>query len=742
VRASAIGALNNGIGERMMNKKTLLTIILAVCMAFGTFGAVGCNKANGNSSGGTDISGDEKKDDNVGTDKTTGDNAGDNGDSTGNNTEDKTGDNTGTDDQPDDNAGTDTSNVAVTGVSLSQSAVSLKVGEKAELTATVSPSNATNTEVKWSTSNSAVATVSNGMVVAEAVGTAIITVTTIDGAKTATCTVTVTAASASTVSLSYVYAGNESAAFEWADGNPSGATIKYKKDGETSYTTLDSELIRSASASGYARADVVGLKGGATYEFIITTSSGEEITTQQAIAAYDRSGYAHFNYSSGVGAYNDDGTLKNGATVVYVTEATKNTVTAKIGGKTYTGIVKILQNAGTTTPLVVRVIGTVGAATWKENKVTYNVSTMGTDGEMTPDNIIANTTDLTGSGATLSTQNYSQDDLVGIFNELDTSVYPVLNGLTSKMKYDSSKNEFDSYWNMCDISGVSNVTIEGIGEDARIFQWGFTWKNCTSIEVRNLTFEDYTEDACSFEGSKSEDSSATPSDFSSKYYWVHHNTFEEGVNYWDVCSEQDKHDGDGTTDFKYCAFITLSYNTYNYTHKTGLIGGGNSQHTASVTFHHNYYYNCKARLPLARQANMHMYNNYYCGTTSCDISLRANAYALVENCYFESSNNRPVELQYDSNTGYGAAKLINCVVTQSKISTAKNVPSSALYIGNDRTATVTNGNTYGTTFDTDSSLFYYDSANKCSKVTIMLTAEQTKAQVPLLAGVQKRGGTV
>lgn len=49
----------------------------------------------------------------------------------------------------------------------------------------------------------------------------------------------------------------------------------------------------------------------------------------KSITAYDRSGYAHFNYTSGVGAYNDDGTPKANAQIIYVTEATKNTVTAK-----------------------------------------------------------------------------------------------------------------------------------------------------------------------------------------------------------------------------------------------------------------------------------------------------------------------------------------------------------------------------------------------------------------------------
>ena len=85
--------------------------------------------------------------------------------------------------------------VAVTGVTLDQSSLNLTVGNSATLTATVQPSNASNKNVSWSSSNISVATVSNGAVTAVATGTATITVTTADGNKTAQCAVTVNAAS-------------------------------------------------------------------------------------------------------------------------------------------------------------------------------------------------------------------------------------------------------------------------------------------------------------------------------------------------------------------------------------------------------------------------------------------------------------------------------------------------------------------------------------------------------------------
>src|SRR5579862_4958918 len=95
-----------------------------------------------------------------------------------------------------------TTTVAVTGVSLDHPTLSLATGgAAATLTATVNPSNATNKAVTWTTSNAAVATVSSGMVTAVGAGSATITVTTVDGAKTAGCAVAV---AAPTVSVSGV----------------------------------------------------------------------------------------------------------------------------------------------------------------------------------------------------------------------------------------------------------------------------------------------------------------------------------------------------------------------------------------------------------------------------------------------------------------------------------------------------------------------------------------------------------
>ncbi|MBP3296763.1 MAG: DUF4214 domain-containing protein, partial [Lachnospiraceae bacterium] len=83
--------------------------------------------------------------------------------------------------------------VRVQSVALNKTSVSLVTGGTVTLKATIDPANATNKNVRWSSSNEAVATVSDGVVTAKAAGTSVITVTTIDGDKKATCTITATA---------------------------------------------------------------------------------------------------------------------------------------------------------------------------------------------------------------------------------------------------------------------------------------------------------------------------------------------------------------------------------------------------------------------------------------------------------------------------------------------------------------------------------------------------------------------
>lgn len=107
---------------------------------------------------------------------------------------------------------------AVSGVSLNETTATLDINDTLQLTATVSPSDATNKAVSWSSNNTSVAAVSNnGLVTAKAEGTATITVTTSDGGFTATCNITVNAPVIVPVLTSISLGGNYQTVFTLGD---------------------------------------------------------------------------------------------------------------------------------------------------------------------------------------------------------------------------------------------------------------------------------------------------------------------------------------------------------------------------------------------------------------------------------------------------------------------------------------------------------------------------------------------
>ena len=82
--------------------------------------------------------------------------------------------------------------IAVTGISLDSSTKTVTAGDTVTITATITPSNATNKGIVWTSSDETVATVSGGIVTGVGNGTAVITAKTVDGGFTATCSVTST----------------------------------------------------------------------------------------------------------------------------------------------------------------------------------------------------------------------------------------------------------------------------------------------------------------------------------------------------------------------------------------------------------------------------------------------------------------------------------------------------------------------------------------------------------------------
>ena len=155
----------------------------------------------------------------------------------------------------------------------------------------------------------------------------------------------------------------ESAYLKWAPFEGASSYNVYVDDKK-----IDAQLVRQYKS--YYRADVLGLKEG-TYsvKVVPVNAEGKEIAgantaSNLVVKSYNREGFAHFKYA-GVGAYNNDGTLKAGAKVLYITAKTAKTVSTTVNtGKleTITGLQSIIdayQKGEDTTPIVFRIIGKV-----------------------------------------------------------------------------------------------------------------------------------------------------------------------------------------------------------------------------------------------------------------------------------------------------------------------------------------------------------------------------------------------
>lgn len=225
----------------------------------------------------------------------------------------------------------------------------------------------------------------------------------------------------------------ESAYLKWAPFEGASSYNVYV-DGKK----IDAQLIRQYKS--YYRADVLGLKAG-TYSVKVvpvnaegTEIAGANTASNLVVKSYNREGFAHFKYD-GVGAYNNDGTLKAGAKVLYITAKTAKTVSTTVDtGKpeTITGLQAIIdayQKGKDTTPIVFRIIGKV-----------------------------------------------SLSDLDGISSSAE--------GLQIKGKGAHSE---------------MNMTFEGVGDDATVYGFGFLLRNTKSIEFRNFAIMRCLDDAMSLD---------------------------------------------------------------------------------------------------------------------------------------------------------------------------------------------------------------------------------------------------
>ena len=337
--------------------------------------------------------------------------------------------------------------------------------------------------------------------------------------------------------------------------------VKSASASDSAYVQLDDELIRKYPS--YMRADAVGLKAGDYVMKIVPLNNGKEntaaaiVSDKLTVKAHDRSGFTFSSNSpvkNGVGAYNNDGTLKSNASVLYVTEANKNTVKMKIGNTEYTGVAAITQAIkakNNCQPVAIRIIGQV----------------------------------------TLS----------GLACKDVSSAYAI------------------------GVKGAANVTFEGIGDDATLYEAGVAVFQSTGIEVRNLGLMNWG-------GGGDGDGISLKQSLG---VWVHNND----VFYGNAGSDGDQAKGDGSMDLKdNSQYVTVSYNHFWDSGKMSLCGMKSESGENWITYHHNWFDHSDSRHPRIRTMSVHVYNNYYDGNAKYGVGAAKDSEAFVEANYFRHCN--------------------------------------------------------------------------------------------------------
>lgn len=301
---------------------------------------------------------------------------------------------------------------------------------------------------------------------------------------------------------------------------------------------VDGELIRSYGS--YYRCDILGLPAGRYTVTIIPTYNGVE--NNGGKASFDQKPISHvregfgFVGGSASGAYNDDGSLKDGAQVIYVTAENAKTVKAFVNGEVQTGLQSILdakQKKNTSNDILcIRIIGMISASDM--------------------DHFSSSSEGLQIKGAS-------------------------------------------GYTNM-------NITIEGVGNDATINGFGFLIRNCKNVEIRNIGIMNFMDDGISVDTNNSN-------------LWLHNIDFFYGQ----AGSDSDQNKGDGSLDIKKSQYITVSYNHFWESGKACLLDASTGASADYISYHHNWFDHSDSRHPRVRNANVHVYNNYYDGVAKYGI---------------------------------------------------------------------------------------------------------------------------
>ena len=249
----------------------------------------------------------------------------------------------------------------VTSVTLDKTSVSLKVGQTVTLNATVYPSNATDKTVTWSTSNSSVATVRNGLVTALKIGTATITATA--GDKIATCTIIVVATPVTSVTLDKTSASlkvgetvtltatvkPDDATDKTVSWSTSDATVAEVSDGVVTTKKIGSATITATVGNKSATCSITVIATPITTVTLDKTSASLKVGEMVILTATVKPDDATDKTVSWSTNNASVATVSNG--VVTAKAMGNATITAKAGNKTATCVITVTETPVTNVSL-------------------------------------------------------------------------------------------------------------------------------------------------------------------------------------------------------------------------------------------------------------------------------------------------------------------------------------------------------------------------------------------------------
>ena len=166
-----------------------------------------------------------------------------------------------------------------------------------------------------------------------------------------------------------------------------------------------------------------------------------------------------------------------------------------------------------------------------------------------------------------------------------------------------------------------NITIEGIGDDATVWGFGFLLRNAVNVELRNFAIMLCMDDCVSL-------------DTDNKYCWIHH----LDLFYGKQGSDADQVKGDGTVDIKGDSkYISVAYNHFFDSGKSSLCGMTSETGPNYIDYNHNWFDHSDSRHPRVRTMTVHVWNNYFDGCAKYGVGATTGSSIFVERNYFRDT---------------------------------------------------------------------------------------------------------